>query len=328
MTPTISIIMPVLNGERYIAEAIESICRQTYQDYEFLLIDDGSTDRTREIVLGFASRLDLKYVHHESNQGITPSVNDGLRRASGRFIAFLDHDDAWLPEFLETQLAHLTKYPDVGMVHSDFQTIDGDGQVLEHSVAEARHRTRPSGFVFRHLFMHSMVCGNTVLIRKECFDRLGGFDERLRWADYHTWLRISRHYKIDYVPKVLTVYRQHSVQGSRSNTSRPADEAPVPVQTIERLLEAYPEIREELGEQTISRRIASFYFDLAYGWFVEGELANARLCLRRALKLWPTNVQYLGLYGATLLGRSQVKAAREAWRRLRGEAQLAGGMRG
>ena len=328
MTPTISIIMPVLNGERYIAEAIESIRRQTYTDYELLVIDDGSSDRTREIVCGFATRLELKYVHHESNQGITPSINDGLRRASGRFIAFLDHDDAWLPDFLETQLAHLANHPDVGMVHSDFQTIDGGGKVLEHSVAQARHRTRPSGFVFRHLFMQSMICGNTVLVRKECFERLGLWDERLRWADYHMWLRISRQYKIDYVPQVLTAYRQHASQCTRSNMSRPADEAPVAAQTIERLLEDFPEIRQELGEQTISRRMASFYFDLAYGWFSEGEFANTRLCLRRALRFWPTNVRYLGVYAATWLGQSQVRAVREAWRRVRGGAALAGDIRG
>jgi glycosyltransferase involved in cell wall biosynthesis len=328
MTPAISIIMPVLNGERYIAEAIESICGQTCRDYELLVIDDGSTDRTREIVLGFAARLNLKYVPHEKNQGITPSINDGLRRASGRFIAFLDHDDLWLPDFLETQLTYLIAHPEVGMVHSDFRTIDADGNTLEHSVARDRNRTRPSGHVFRHLFMQSMIVGISVLIRKECFDRLGLWDERLRWADYHMWLRIARQYRVDYVPKVLTAYRQHSSQSTRSSSSQPADDAPIAAQAIERLLEDYPEIRDELGERTISQRRASIYFDLAYAWFSEGQSGKARQCLLRALRLWPTNVRYLGLYAATLVGRSRVKAARAAWRRLRGEAALAGSLRG
>ena len=223
MTPTISIIMPVLNGERYLAAAIDSIRRQTYTDYELVVVDDGSTDRTATIAHGFADALKVRYIRHETNRGVTASVNDGLRQASGRFIAFLDHDDLWLPDFLETQLTYLNEHPDVGMVHSDFQTIDGEGKVLEHSVAQQRNRTRPSGFVFRHLFMQSMICANTVLIRKECFDRHGLWDEGLRWADYHTWLRISRHYKIDYVPRVLTAYRQHSTQYTRTNTTRPAD---------------------------------------------------------------------------------------------------------
>jgi len=316
MKTSISIVMPVLNRERYIAQAIESICRQTCRAYELIVVDDGSTDRTAEIVRSFAGRIDVKHVHHPRNLGITPSINDGLRRASGSFIAFLDHDDFWLPEFLETQLAHLNAHPDVGMVHSDFQTVDADGKILEHSVAQARNRTRPSGFVFRDLFMQSMICGNSVLVRKECFERLGLWDEGLRWADYHMWLRIARHYKIDYVDRVLTAYRQHSTQQTRSSTGQ-ADNDPVAVQAIERLLAAYPEIRQELGERVVNRRVASLYFEVAYRAFVQEEHANARVWVRRALRLWPTNARYLKLYAATLLRHSQFSAARRAWRRFR-----------
>jgi glycosyltransferase involved in cell wall biosynthesis len=308
--------MPVLNGERYIAQAIESIRRQTYSDFELVVVDDGSSDRTKEIALEFQTALTLKYVRHETNQGITRSVNDGLRHSSGRFVAFLDHDDLWFPDFLETQLTYLTEHPDVGMVHSDFQTIDGEGRILEHSVARERNRTRPSGYIFKELFMQSMICGNSVLIRKECFDRLGLWDESLRWADYHMWLRVARQYKIDYVPRVLTAYRQHSSQCTRGNSTRPPNEPPVAAQAIERLLQDYPEIRQEIGDKIVRRRVASFYFDLAYDWFSNGQAAVARMWGRRALRLWPTNPRYIALYLGTLLGGAQLKAARQAWRRL------------
>ena len=178
MTPSVSIIMPVLNGERYIAGAIESICAQTFSDYELLLIDDGSTDRTRDIVEPFSSKLTLRYIHHEKNLGITRSINDGLRHATGEFIGFLDHDDLWLPDFLETEVSYLRAHPDVGMVHSDFQTIDSQGSIIEHSVARERKRIRPSGFIFRDLFMQSMIVGISVLVRRECFDRLGLYSPR------------------------------------------------------------------------------------------------------------------------------------------------------
>jgi GT2 family glycosyltransferase len=328
MPPTISVIMPVLNGERYIAEAIESICRQTCRDYEFVLVDDGSSDRTREIVFQYASRLKLEYVFHEKNQGITRSVNDGLKRASGEFIAFLDHDDLWLPAFLETQLTYLRTHADVGMVHSDFQTIDGEGRVLEQSVATARQRTRPSGQIFPELFMQSLIVGNSVLIRKECFDRVGLWDERLRWADYHMWLRIARHFKVDYVPQVLTAYRQHASQNTRGNTTRPPDEPPVAVKAIELLLQDDPAIRQDLGSRTVDRRIAELYFDLAYEWFSAGELATARFWIGHALRRWPANARYLGLYAATLGSRSQVRAAREAWKWLKRGTAVAGNARG
>ena len=330
MRAKVSVIMPVLNGERFIGEAIQSIVDQDYPNLEFVVVDDGSTDGTVEEIDRFRPKLDIRYVRHETPRGIAASVNDGLRHASGDLIGFLDSDDAWFPDFLKTQTKYLEEHPDVGMVHSDFQTTDVEGKVIEESVAVCRGRgLRPSGHVFPKLFMDSFIVGNSVLIRRECFDRLGMFDESLPWGDYHMWLRIARHYKIDYVAKVLTKYRQHQTQTTRSKTYERPDDPPLPLQAIEKLLADHPDIRQELGETTIRHRIASFYFDRAYGWFTGGEPINARLCVRRALRLWPTNPRYLTLYAASFLGPSQRRAARGAWRRLRGDqAPLTDGVRG
>src|SRR5579872_7162043 len=100
MKPEVSIIMPVLNGERYIRQSIESIAAQTYRDYELVVIDDGSTDRTREIVESFRGRMTIRYIHHAQNQGIARSMNDGVRASQGEYITFLDHDDIWFPRML------------------------------------------------------------------------------------------------------------------------------------------------------------------------------------------------------------------------------------
>src|SRR4029077_3221779 len=126
--------------------------------------------------------------------------------------------------------------------------------VLEASVATSRGRTRPSGRVFPQLFLDSFIVGNSVLIRRECFDKLGIFDESLRWGDYHMWMRIARHYKVDYVPKVLTKYRQHPTQSTRSTFTSQPDSDSVGLQAIKKLLERYPEIHQELGKRTIRRR--------------------------------------------------------------------------
>jgi cellulose synthase/poly-beta-1,6-N-acetylglucosamine synthase-like glycosyltransferase len=329
MKPDVSVIMLVLNGERLIGEALQSIADQTYTDLEVVVVDDGSTDATPARVDAFRHLLRIRYVRHETPHGITASVNDGLRHASGDLIAFLDHDDGWLPDFLETQTSYLAAHPDVGMVHSDFQTIDIDGRIIEASVARSRGRRRPSGEVFRELFLDSFIVGNSALIRRECFERLGGFDESLRWGDYHMWLRIARHYRIDYVDRVLTKYRQHQTQSTRTSVGRTPDEPPVGLQAIDKLLEQDPGIRHELGAVTIRRRRASFYFDLAFGWYAQGEMGHARLCLRRALRLWPWNRRYLMLYAAALLGPTSRRAARAAWRRLRGrDADAPVGVRG
>jgi glycosyltransferase involved in cell wall biosynthesis len=322
MRPKVSVIMPVLNGERYIDEAIESIIAQTYQNCELVLVDDGSTDSTYERVKRFLPKLAIRYVRHESPRGIAASMNDGVRNATGDMISFLDHDDTWLPEFLEAQVSYLEQHPDVGMVHSDFRTIDPDGNVLEESVARCRQRKRPSGSVFRELFLDSFIVGNSVLIRKECFERLGMFEESFRWGDYHMWLRIARHYRVDYVDKVLTSYRQHPTQSTRTvATSRP-DQDSVAMQAIDKLLTANPDIRSELGDALIRRRRAALYFDLAYSWHLAGDFRSARVCLRRAIAVHPFDLRFYVLYAACLLPQSQTAALRTAWRRIRGRHSL------
>lgn len=317
MKHKISIIMSVLDGERYIDEAIESILAQTYKDYELIVINDGSTDSTSDRLSAFMGKLDMKVIHHPVQRGIAVSINDGLRRASGDSITFLDHDDVWFPHMLETQVSYLEQFPEVGMVHADFQTIDSEGNVIEESVALCRGRQRPSGHVFQELFMDSFIVATSVLIRKECFDRLGGFDEGLLWGDYHMWLRIARNYRIDYVPKVLAKYRQHTGQHTRSLPTLRLDQDPVAISALKKILELYPEARAELGENKIRRRMAALYFGGAYYWFEHRSFRNVRIYLARAIRLWPWKPRYYALYMASLLAPAHAMAAREFWRRCR-----------
>jgi glycosyltransferase involved in cell wall biosynthesis len=318
MKPKVSITMSVLNGARYIDEALASILAQTFHDFELIVVDDGSTDQTCEHVQRFIPRLDLKYIRHTQTQGIVHSLNDGIRHSSGEFIAFLDHDDAWLPDFLETQVTYLDQHADVAMVHSDFQTIDSEGNVLEHSVAASRGRMRPSGNVFAQLFMDSFIVGNSVLIRRECLEQLGsGFEESLRFGDYHLWLRMARHFKIDYVDKVLTQYRQHANQSTNTVPLTTPDQESVAVQSIQKILDLYPAAREELGERAIRQRLASLYFDLAYFCFSKGRTRYARTYLAKSIGFWPTNSTYYVMYAATLLPLSIVAVIRTAWHLMR-----------
>lgn len=317
MSPNVSIVMPVLNGQRYISEAIESIAAQTYTDYELIVVDDGSTDATVRCVDRLRHRLNLRYVFHSTSQGIARSMNDGVRHAVGEYIAFLDHDDAWFPAFLQTQVSHLKQHSEVGMAHSDFQTIDVAGNVIESSVATCRKRSRPSGYVFPELFMDSFIVGNSVLIRKACFARLGVFDESLRWGDYHMWLRIARHYRIDYVPEVLTKYRQHPAQSTRSELGHGDTVDSVAVQAIRKILHLYPEIHHELGHTQVNRRLASLYFDSAYSCWSKGMSHGARMCLSRSIRFFPGNPRAYLLYALSLLRTSDAMAMRRMWRYLR-----------
>jgi hypothetical protein len=310
MSPNVSIIMPVLNGQKYIGEAVQSIVDQTFKNFELVVVNDGSTDGTLDVLQPFLSKATVRFVHHPKNLGVARSVNDGIRNSAGRYITFLDHDDLWFPEFLEVQTEYLRNHQDVGMVHSDFQTIDPDGNIIQPSVAICNNRVRVSGHVFPRLFMDSFIVANSVLIRKECFNLLGGFDENLPWGDYHMWMRIARHYKIDYVPRVLTKYRQHSNQNSRQYSDPNVE--PPGLAAIRSILEMYPEVKQELGDSTINRRTAILYFDMAYFWFRCGGGKEARVPLLKAIRLWPTNPVFYRLYAATFLGPAQADAARRA----------------
>jgi glycosyltransferase involved in cell wall biosynthesis len=313
MEPKVSVVMLVLNGRRFIREAIESIVAQTYRNLELVVVDDGSTDGTGDIVKLFMSRIDIRYVRHSENRGIAFSVNDGIRNTTGDMISFLDHDDLWFPNFVETQIRYLEEHPDVGMVHSDFRTIDAEGKILEESMCRCRNIMEPSGHIFRDLFMRNRICANTVMIRRECLTRCGGFDERLRWGDYHLWMRISRHYKIDFVPEVLTCYRQHATQSTRSDP----DDEPVPLQALRYIIEQYPEVPKELGERVVRQRMASLYLDLAYKWHERGRGDKVRANLGKAIRLWPLKPRFYALYAGSLLRPSHATMLADCGRRLR-----------
>jgi hypothetical protein len=127
------------------------------------------------------------------------------------------------------------------------------------------------------------------------------------------WLRIARHYKIDYVPEVLAKYRQHASQDTRSLPGLRADEDPVAISALKKILELYPEARAEIGEKKLRRRMASVYFGGAYYWFEHQAFRNARMYLARAIPLWPSNSRYYTMYAASLLAPAHAMAARKAW---------------
>lgn len=299
MKPKVSIIMPVLNGHRYIALSVQSIAAQSYKNFELVVVDDGSTDETKSIVDGFRDRIRVQYIRHERSLGIPVSMNDGVRHAEGDLIAFLDHDDMWCPEMLEVQVGYLDENQDVAMVHSDFATIDPDGNVLEASMAQMRGRGRPSGIVFKELFMDSFIVGIGVLVRRECFDKYGYFDESMRFGDYHMWLRIAKNCRVDYIPRVLSKYRQHFKQSTRRAAAAHIEE-PVACVALKKILDSYPECQKEIGARKIRERLASIYFDQGYYAYKNAEFTPGRKAIARAIKQWPFCLKYYLLYGATL----------------------------
>jgi len=211
-TPCISVLMPVYNGERFLREAIESILNQTFTDFEFIIVDDGSTDNTWQILQGYAaSEPRIVLVRNETNLGLARSRNRILGRARGEYIAVMDADDVSLPERLSTQVAFLDESPEVGVVGCAIHVIDADGS----SIRIVHYPTMHSLLLWALCF-HTPFAQPSVVMRRAAVERVGGYDTSFPPAeDRDLWQRLSSVTHLANLPEVYLLYRQHPDQVSR-----------------------------------------------------------------------------------------------------------------
>ncbi|MBI4317895.1 MAG: glycosyltransferase [Chloroflexi bacterium] len=205
MTANVSVIIPVYNCERFIAEAVDSVLAQSFRDFELIVVDDGSTDRTAEVVKSYGPRLTYIY---QTNQERSAARNAGIRRASGQYLAFLDADDIWLPQKLERQIEVFDRAPEIGLVHSWAYFIDGSSQRLTFGTRNLAGSPEAGNRAFESLLFGNFIASPTPVIRAQCVRELGPFDESLvHVEDWDMWLRISARYPIAFVPEPLAGYR-------------------------------------------------------------------------------------------------------------------------
>ena len=168
----VSVVIPTYDCAQYIGKAIDSVLTQTYRPWKIIVVDDGSTDGTSD-VLGLYKGM-VKYLRQE-NRGEPAARNLGIRSAVAEFIACLDADDLWLPEKLELQMAYFASHPSVRPRYTDMKTFDETG-VLDESVKARYNLTFPRGNIFRPLFCETLFGSGSVVFRKECVDKVGYFD--------------------------------------------------------------------------------------------------------------------------------------------------------
>ena len=201
-TLRISVIMPVYNGERTIRESIESALNQTFTDFELIVIDDGSQDATLDILADIQDTR-LKIFSY-SNAGISASRNRGIAHARGEFVTFLDADDLWTPDKLETQLKALEANPQAILAYSWTEFIDETGRPVGTFL-----RSTASGNVLAELLESNFIgSGSNALINKQAIVELGEFDQSFSPAgDWDMWLRLAAHYQFAVVPSTQVLYR-------------------------------------------------------------------------------------------------------------------------
>ncbi len=201
-TPKISVVMSVYNGEKYLKEAIQSILQQTYQDFEFIIINDCSTDKTNEIIKSFNDPR-IKVIDNQENIGLTKSLNKGVGVAKGQYIARMDADDVSLPHRFKTQIEFLEKNFQYALVGSSYYQINDTGKIRVYTKVLIGNLELHSGLLEQNWFVHG-----SVMIRKSAFISCNGYNEEFKYAqDYDLWLRLSEHFKIANIEEPLYYWR-------------------------------------------------------------------------------------------------------------------------
>ncbi|HRV96121.1 MAG TPA: glycosyltransferase [Anaerolineae bacterium] len=200
-TNLISVIIPNYNHGQYIIDAIDSILRQDYHNYEIIVIDDGSTDNTGKIVAKYGDKVN--YIWQE-NQGLSAARNHGIRLAKGDFIALLDADDIYEPDFMSTLIDILQQNPSADGIFCGYQFVDN----VDIPLPGGEARSISANQLYDVLLDGNFLVPESILIRRYCYEAVGPFDESLRACeDWDMWLRISKQYQIIGTDKILTRHR-------------------------------------------------------------------------------------------------------------------------
>ncbi len=198
MIPKVSVIIPTHNRAQMLKRAVDSVLAQTYQDFEVIVVSDGSTDNTDEVVSSYIDPR-IVYSKHGKSRGASAARNTGIRASRGKFVAFLDDDDEWLPHKLELQVPVIEKSSsEVGLVYAWME-------YFENGKSTGIRSPKIKGNIFVKMLERQAISGcPTIIMKKKVVDKVGFFDENLpRGNDGDYWRRVCKHYYVDFVPEVL-----------------------------------------------------------------------------------------------------------------------------
>ena len=284
MPPTVSVVMPVYNGERYLRETIASVLGQTFADFEFLIVDDGSTDGTAMVAQDFASRDSrIHCIPLGQNQGPAVARNKGIANAQGRYLAMLDSDDICLPNRLLKQVDYLEENPQIDVVGCTMW-------VTSHALEPLFCFTVPEGHadIIWNLFFGWGIAGTSTIIRRNLLDNMGGYNVDSALADdLELWTRLAGNARFANLLDVLMLYRRHERAGGVTQSNRMRMEVAAvitgrltslwgeaPEATVERFLRVrsgakdFRRAERKLLRAEMTRLIESF---VGAGWVEAGE---------------------------------------------------------
>ena len=278
-SPLITVIVVNYNYGRYLAECVDSVIAQTYPNMEIIVVDDGSTDNSLNILQSYNGKV---FVLHQENKGVSAARNAGVLASNGEWVAFLDSDDTWQPEKLQRQSSCIEDSA-VGMVFCAVEYMDDSGRHLGYT------RPQLGSDVLAQLvtFTSPTIAPSSAVVRRECLRDLGGFDEDLSTAaDLDMWTRIAAKYKICAITTPLVRYRRHS-QSMQSNLALFENDN---YRVLTKVFSAPSCARvHHLRRRSLGR----FYMILSGSYFKQGNWRRAIDCTFKALSYQPQELGYL-----------------------------------
>lgn len=247
--PKVSVLMPVYNGEKYIAQAINSVLTQSFRDFELLIFDDGSTDKSAEIIASYRDRR-VRYLAHPINLGLSEARNRAIENSSGEYLAWLDSDDVSLPQRLLRQVALLDGKADLGLCGTWVRTLGlRQEQVWQYPSDPA--------FVRGRMLFDNPIATSAVMLRRSCLAAPAlRFNTNFALAeDYELWECLSRNYKVSNVSEVLTFYRIHSDQITTIKSEHQQSAVWAIQAKLLQNLQIYPTVAEK-----------ALHLDIGVGW--------------------------------------------------------------
>jgi len=276
----VCVIIPTYNYGRFIGRAISSVLAQTHPAAEIVVVDDGSTDDTAEVLASFGSAIT---VIRQRNQGVSAARNAALAQSTAPLVALLDADDAWRPRKLEAQVARLAAEPGIGLVHCGIDEVDAEGRFVRRRVQGSEGWVAPDVLLLKPAIL---TAGCTALIPRHVFDAVGGFDERLSTsADFDLCLRIGVEFPIAFVPESLVFYTLHP-GGMHRNVAVTEHDA---LLAYEKAVTAHPQVFASVRTEAL----ANLYMMLGGAYFTAHDFRHAARYIAKSLRVRPGHVRYL-----------------------------------
>lgn len=283
--PEVSVIVPTFNRAHLIMKAIYSVLGQTFKDLEVIVVDDGSKDNTSTLVLEI-NDIRLKYIRHAQQKGASEARNTGVAASSGKFLAFLDDDDEWMPDKLKLQMEIFREKPDTGMVYSGYYYINSKNNKIFREF-----HPKKSGLLDDDLLTTNCVgTTSTAVIRRDSFEKAGGFDVSLRGCqDWDLWIRLAKFYPLNFADKPLVNFLIHDIRITHDLNAK--------IQGKERLLnKIFPLIQHK------SKILSAHYFVIGKLYCSNGDIENGKNRILKAITTYPFKINYYLHYLPCLVG--------------------------